>query len=166
MAGSNPSLRQWLGNMSPWQCAQYFDDGHILQDGNLDAKNWVKIKKIVGGRTHALTVYIDYRSGIPPQSYEVDLRNMQCECKRFQTLQYPCVHEVAAYATFNLNKWKVQSPAFEMFSDRSLRRKVKGRMIMRIQNDMDIRKELDPKCCIICRTTKCPHGNAYNGQSS
>ncbi|KAH1047788.1 hypothetical protein J1N35_038572 [Gossypium stocksii] len=28
MVGSNPSLRQWLGSMEPWQWAQCFDEGY------------------------------------------------------------------------------------------------------------------------------------------
>ncbi|PPS02181.1 hypothetical protein GOBAR_AA18476 [Gossypium barbadense] len=74
MAGSNPPLRQWLGSMEPCQWVQCFDEG-------------------VYGR----------RSGIPPRSYGVDLRNRRCEYGMFQTLRYPCAHVVAACATYSLN---------------------------------------------------------------
>ncbi|PPR88816.1 hypothetical protein GOBAR_AA31869 [Gossypium barbadense] len=123
------------------------------------------------------------------------------ECERFQTLWYPCAHVVVACTTFNLNveqyindvytleftlhiwgnefpvlrdvsTWEVQPPAFEMFLDRSLRKKVNGLLtMMRIQNEMDIREEADPKRCTICRIvghnrSKCLHGNVYTSQSS
>ncbi|PPR89105.1 hypothetical protein GOBAR_AA31586 [Gossypium barbadense] len=53
----------------------------------------------------------------------------------------------------DISTWEVQSPAFEMFPDRSLRRRVKGRpTITRIRNDMDVREQVDPKRCTICRT--------------
>ncbi|PPD93407.1 hypothetical protein GOBAR_DD09653 [Gossypium barbadense] len=51
---------------------------------------------------------IDRRLGIPPKSYGVDLRNKRCDCRRFQTLHYPCTHYpcthvVAACAKVRLN---------------------------------------------------------------
>ncbi|XP_017636023.1 uncharacterized protein LOC108478111 [Gossypium arboreum] len=151
--------------------------------------------------TFRVTEYIDRRSGIPPRLYRVDLRNRQCECEMFQTLRYPCAHVVAACATYSLNTeqyiddvytlertlriwgnefpvlrdvstWEVQPPAFEMLPDRSLRRRIKGRpTTTRIQNDMDIREQVDPKRYTICRIvghsrSKCPHRNVYTGQSS
>ncbi|PPS00710.1 hypothetical protein GOBAR_AA19952 [Gossypium barbadense] len=125
----------------------------------------------------------------------------RCECGMFQTLRYPCTHVVVACATYSLNveqyidnvytlectlriwsnefpilrdvsTWEVQPPTFEMLPDRSLRRRVKGRpAIMKIQNDMDIREQVDPKHCTICRTvshnrSKCHHENVYTGRSS
>ncbi|XP_017604138.1 uncharacterized protein LOC108450882 [Gossypium arboreum] len=151
--------------------------------------------------TFRVTEYISRRSGIPPRSYGVDLRNRRCECRMFQALRYPCAHVVAACATYSLNvkqyiddvytfertlriwgnefpvlkdisTWEVQSPVFEILPDRSLRRRVKGRpTITRIRNDMDVREQVDPKRCTICRTvghnrSKCPNGNVYTGQSS
>ncbi|XP_017613766.1 uncharacterized protein LOC108458881 [Gossypium arboreum] len=119
--------------------------------------------------TFPVTEYINRRSRIPPRSYGVDLRNRRCECGMFQALRYPCAHVVAACATYSLNvkqyindvytlertlriwgnefpvlrdisTWEVQSPAFEMLPDQSLRRRVKGRPTKtRIRNDMDVR---------------------------
>ncbi|KAK5785180.1 hypothetical protein PVK06_039733 [Gossypium arboreum] len=76
MAGSKPSLRQWLGRMELRQWAQYFYEGYryghmttnlveavnfvlsyILQANNLNAKNGVETSKIVGGRTRARRKY-------------------------------------------------------------------------------------------------------------
>ncbi|XP_016747576.2 uncharacterized protein [Gossypium hirsutum] len=264
MAGSKPSLRQWLGSMEPWQWAQCFDEGYryghmttnlveavnsvlrrtrhlpisaifsatfyrlatlmpkmgLKQAKQLEAGHVYveKIKDAMKDNTQRarlmnvelysrnlkifqVTEYISRRSGISPRSYGVDLRNRRCECGMFQTLRYPCAHVVAACAIYSLNveqyiddvytlertlhiwgnefpvlrdmsTWEVQSPAFEMLPNRSLRRRVKGRpTTMRIRNDMDIREEVDPKRCTICRTvghnrSKCPHGNVYTGQSS
>ncbi|PPE00238.1 hypothetical protein GOBAR_DD02716 [Gossypium barbadense] len=50
-----------------------------------------------------VTKTISRQPGIPPRSYGVDLRNRQCNCRRFQTLHYPCVHVVAACAKVLLN---------------------------------------------------------------
>ncbi|PPS11976.1 hypothetical protein GOBAR_AA08658 [Gossypium barbadense] len=204
MAGSKPSLRQWLGSMEPWQWAQCFDEGYRY--GHMTT-NLVEAVNSVLRRTRHLPISVVFsatfyrRSGISPRSYGVDLRNRRCECGMFQTLRYPCAHVVAACAIYSLNveqyiddvytlertlhiwgnefpvlrdmsTWEVQSPAFEMLPNRSLRRRVKGRpTTMRIRNDMDIREEVDPKRCTICRTvghnrSKCPHGNVYTGQSS
>ncbi|PPS16719.1 hypothetical protein GOBAR_AA03873 [Gossypium barbadense] len=46
---------------------------------------------------------IGRRPGIPLRSYGVDLRNRCCDCRRFQTLHYPCAHVVAACAKVSLN---------------------------------------------------------------
>ncbi|XP_016747037.1 uncharacterized protein [Gossypium hirsutum] len=151
--------------------------------------------------TFRVTVYISRRLGISPRSYGVDLRNRWCECGMFQALRYPCAHVVAACATYSLNveqyiddvctlertlriwgnefpvlrdisTWEVQSPIFEMLPDRPLRTRVKGRLtITRIRKDIDVREQVDPKRCTICRTvghnrSKCPYGNVYTSQSS
>ncbi|XP_012461500.1 uncharacterized protein LOC105781512 [Gossypium raimondii] len=143
--------------------------------------------------------YIDHQSGIPLRSYGVDIRNRRCQCKMFETLRYLCVHVVVACATYSLNVeqyiddvytlertlrilgnefsvlrdvsiWEVQPLKFEMLPDRSLHRKVKGRpTTTRIR--MDIREQVYPKHCTICRTvghnwSKLPHVNVYTGQSS
>ncbi|PPD83304.1 hypothetical protein GOBAR_DD19757 [Gossypium barbadense] len=46
---------------------------------------------------------IGRRPGIPHRSYGVDLRNKRCECRRFETLYYPCALVVVACAKVNLN---------------------------------------------------------------
>ncbi|XP_052887983.1 uncharacterized protein LOC108468713 [Gossypium arboreum] len=53
--------------------------------------------------TFRVTETIGRRPGIPPRSYGVDLRNRRCDCRRFQTLHYPCTHVVAACAKVSLN---------------------------------------------------------------
>ncbi|PPD84680.1 hypothetical protein GOBAR_DD18368 [Gossypium barbadense] len=115
------------------------------------------------------------------QSYGVDLRNRQCECRRFETLHYPCAHVMAACAKVNLDAeqyvddvytlertlrvwenefpvlpdlstWEVPSMTFELLPDRGLRRNPRGRpQSSRIRNEMDIREKSDGKCCGICR---------------
>ncbi|XP_016681421.1 uncharacterized protein [Gossypium hirsutum] len=45
--------------------------------------------------TFRVTETISRRPGIPTRSYGVDLRNRRCECRRFETLHYPCAHVVA-----------------------------------------------------------------------
>ncbi|PPD91592.1 hypothetical protein GOBAR_DD11472 [Gossypium barbadense] len=90
------------------------------------------------------------------RSYGVDLRNRRCECRRFETLHYPCAHVVAACAKVNLDAeqyvddvytlertlrvwknefpvlpdlstWEVLSMTFELLPDRGLRRNPRGR---------------------------------------
>ncbi|PPS13117.1 hypothetical protein GOBAR_AA07543 [Gossypium barbadense] len=124
---------------------------------------------------------IGHRPGIPPRSYRVDLRNRRCDCRRFQTLHYPCAHVVAAYAKVSLNAeqfidevytlermlrvceneflvlpdlstWEVPPMTFELVPDKGLRRNPKGRLqSSRIHNEMDIREKSDGKLCGVCR---------------
>ncbi|PPD78352.1 hypothetical protein GOBAR_DD24716 [Gossypium barbadense] len=53
--------------------------------------------------TFRVTKTIIRRPGIPTRSDGVDLRNRWCECRRFETLHYPCAHVVAACAKVNLD---------------------------------------------------------------
>ncbi|KAK5773201.1 hypothetical protein PVK06_049506 [Gossypium arboreum] len=124
---------------------------------------------------------IGRRPGIPPRSYGVDLRNRRCDCRKFQTLHYPCAHIVAACAKVSLNvdqfidevytlertlrvwenefpvlpdlsTWEVPRMNFELIPDKGLRRNPKGRpQSSRIRNKMDIREKSDGKLCGLCR---------------
>ncbi|PPD87999.1 hypothetical protein GOBAR_DD15064 [Gossypium barbadense] len=115
------------------------------------------------------------------RSYGIDLRNRRCECRRFDTLHYPCAHVVAACAKVNLNveqyvddvymlerilrvwenefpilpdlsTWEVPPTTFELLPDRGLRRNPRGRpQLSRIRNEMDIREKSDGKRCGLCR---------------
>ncbi|PPR99822.1 hypothetical protein GOBAR_AA20844 [Gossypium barbadense] len=133
--------------------------------------------------TFRVTEYIGRQSGIPPRSYGVDLRNRRsCATYNLNAEQYiddvyTLEHTLRIWGNEfpvlrDVSTWEVQLPVFEMLPDRSLRRRIKGRpTTTRIQNDMDIREQVDPKCCTICRTvghnrSKCPHRNVYTGQSS
>ncbi|PPD95061.1 hypothetical protein GOBAR_DD07901 [Gossypium barbadense] len=119
--------------------------------------------------------------GRRPRSYGVDLRNRRCECRKFETLHYPCAHVVAACAKVNLDAeqyvddvytlertlrvwenefpvlpdlstWEVPPITFELVPDRGLRRNPRGRpQSSRIRNEMDIRKTSERKRCGICR---------------
>ncbi|XP_040940151.1 uncharacterized protein [Gossypium hirsutum] len=131
--------------------------------------------------TFRVTETIGRRPGIPPKSYGVDLRNRRCDCRRFQTLHYPCAHVVAACAKVSLNvdqfidevytlertlrvwenefpvlpdlsTWEVPPTTFELVPDKGLRRNPKGRpQSSRIRNEMDIREKSDGKLCGVCR---------------
>ncbi|KAH1097278.1 hypothetical protein J1N35_014199 [Gossypium stocksii] len=109
--------------------------------------------------TFLVQEYIGCHSGLPPRVYSVDLRNRRCECGIFQTLRYPCAHEVPP-------------PAFEMVPNRSLHRHPKGRpQSTRIRNDMDVRETEKPKLCTMCRTaghnrSTCLYRVYVSGQSS
>ncbi|KAK5793512.1 hypothetical protein PVK06_034661 [Gossypium arboreum] len=46
-------------------------------------------------KTFQVTKTIGRRLSIPLRSYRVDLRNRWCDCRKFQTLHYPCAHVVA-----------------------------------------------------------------------
>ncbi|PPR99499.1 hypothetical protein GOBAR_AA21159 [Gossypium barbadense] len=131
--------------------------------------------------TFRVTETIDRRPSIPSRSYRVDLRNRRCDCKRFQTLHYPCAYVVAACAKVNLNveqfvddvytlertlrvwenefpvmpdlsTWEVPPMTFKLVPDRGLRRNPRGRpQSSRIRNEMDIREKSDGKRCGLCR---------------
>ncbi|XP_017635301.1 uncharacterized protein LOC108477308 [Gossypium arboreum] len=131
--------------------------------------------------TFRVTKAIGCRPGIPSRSYGVDLRNRQCDCRRFQTLHYPCAHVVVACAKVNLNveqfvddvytlertlcvwenefpvlpdlsRWEVPPTTFELVPDRGLRRNPRGRsQSSRIRNEMDIREKSDGKRCRLYR---------------
>ncbi|PPS11017.1 hypothetical protein GOBAR_AA09626 [Gossypium barbadense] len=84
--------------------------------------------------TFRITETIGRRPSIPPRSYGVDLRNRRCDCRRFQTLHYPCAHVVAACAKENkfpvlpnLSTWEVPQTTFELIPDKGLRRNPRGR---------------------------------------
>ncbi|PPS12677.1 hypothetical protein GOBAR_AA07958 [Gossypium barbadense] len=124
---------------------------------------------------------IDRQPGIPPRSYGVDLRNRQCDCRRFQTLDYLCAHVVAACAKVSLNvdqfidevytlertfcvwenefpvlpdlsTWEAPPTTFELVLDKGLRRNPKGHpQSSKIRNEMDIREKSDGKLCRVCR---------------
>ncbi|KAH1075575.1 hypothetical protein J1N35_027903 [Gossypium stocksii] len=130
--------------------------------------------------TFQVTETISRRPSIPPRSYGVDLRNRQCDCRRFQTLHYPCAHVMAACAKVNLNvdlfvddvytlnrtlrvwenefpvlpdlsTWEVPPTTFELVPDRGLRRNPRGRpQSTRIRNEMDIREKSDGTRCGLC----------------
>ncbi|XP_016732936.1 uncharacterized protein [Gossypium hirsutum] len=131
--------------------------------------------------TFRVTETISHRPGIPTRSYRVDLRNRRCECRRFETLHYPCAHVVEAYAKVNVNveqyvddvytlkrtlyvwenkfpvlpdlsTWEVPLTIFELFPDRGLRKNPRGLLqSSRIRNEMDIREKSDGKRCGLCR---------------
>ncbi|KAK5775756.1 hypothetical protein PVK06_043695 [Gossypium arboreum] len=131
--------------------------------------------------TFHVTETIGHRPCIPPRSYRVDLRNRRCDCKRFQTLHYPCAHVIAACAKVSLNvdqfidevytlertlrvwenkfpvlpdlsTWEVPPTTIELVPNKGLRRNPKGHpQSSRIRNEMDIREKSDGKLCGVCR---------------
>ncbi|PPS09030.1 hypothetical protein GOBAR_AA11628 [Gossypium barbadense] len=112
---------------------------------------------------------IGRRHGIPPRSYGVDLQNRGCDCRRFQTLYYPCAYVVATCAKVSFN---VPRTTFELIPDKGLRRNPKGRpQSSRIRNEMDIREKSDGKLYEVCRLighnwSKFPLRNYHIRQSS
>ncbi|PPR93108.1 hypothetical protein GOBAR_AA27566 [Gossypium barbadense] len=133
---------------------------------------------------------IGHQLSIAPRSYEVDLWNRRRDCRRFQTLHYPCVHVVAACAIVSFNSARCVSgrmsslsyltylcgevplTTFELVPDKKLRRNPKScPQSTRIRNEMDNREKSDGKCCGLCKLashnrSKCPQRNYYVGQSS
>ncbi|PPR89550.1 hypothetical protein GOBAR_AA31138 [Gossypium barbadense] len=208
---TNTSFRQWLGTMEPWRWAQSFDEGfrygqittnlvegqqvnqmeagHVLVE---DVRDEIVVNRQMARsmnveiysrrlETFRVTETISRRPGIPPRSYGVDLQNRRCDCRRFQTLHYPCAHVVAACAKVNLNveqfiddvytlertlcvwenefpvlpdlsTWEVPLTTFKLVPDRGLRRNPRGRpQSSRIRNEIDIRKKSDGKRCGLCK---------------
>ncbi|XP_016673069.2 uncharacterized protein [Gossypium hirsutum] len=137
--------------------------GGSVEVSNLNAKNGVETSKTVRGRTRNISV-VGQESRHGPMELISKIGGVSAGCSKHYGNEFPVLRDIST--------WEMQSPAFEMLSDRSLRRRVKGRpTITRIQNDMDVREQVDPKRCTICRTvghnrSKCPHGNVYTGQSS
>ncbi|PPD81032.1 hypothetical protein GOBAR_DD22032 [Gossypium barbadense] len=104
-----------------------------------------------------------------------------CDCRRFQTHNYPCTHVAVACVkvSFNveqfiddvytlecmlrvwenefpvlpdLSTWEVPPTTFELVPDKRLRRNPKSRpQSSRIYNEMDIREKFDGKNCGLCR---------------
>ncbi|PPD95287.1 hypothetical protein GOBAR_DD07695 [Gossypium barbadense] len=163
--------------------------------GYLDAKNGVARSQPDRGRTRVCQIcqecngcksangevdecrkIIGHRPGLPPRSYGLNLQNRQCNCRRFQTLHYPCTHVVVAYAKvsfnveqfidevytiectlrvwenefpllFDLSIWEVPLATFELVPDKGLRRNPKGRLqLFKIHNEMDIWENLMRSC--------------------
>ncbi|PPS19047.1 hypothetical protein GOBAR_AA01540 [Gossypium barbadense] len=104
---------------------------------------------LLRNETFRVTETIGHRPGIPPRSYGVDLRNRRCDCKRFQTLHYPCAHVVAACTKVSLNE--IPPTTFKLVLDKGLRRNPKGcPQSSRIHKEMDIREKFDGKLCGVC----------------
>ncbi|PPR87324.1 hypothetical protein GOBAR_AA33366 [Gossypium barbadense] len=177
---TDTSFQKWLGTMESWQWAQSFDEGfrygqmttnlvegiearHVFVEDVRDAmvanRRMARSMNVeIYSRHHEtflVTESIGRRPGIPLRSYGVDLRNRRCDCRRFQTLHYPCAHVGAACAKVNLNveqfvddvytleytlrvwkneflvlpdlsMWEVPPTAFELVPDRGLRRNLRG----------------------------------------
>ncbi|PPD87869.1 hypothetical protein GOBAR_DD15183 [Gossypium barbadense] len=121
--------------------------------------------------TFRVTETIGRRLGIPPRSYGVELWNKRCECRRFETLHYPCAHENEFPVLLDLSTWDVPPTTFELLPYRGLRKNPRGRpQSTRIRNEMDIREKSDGKRCGLCRLSghsrnKCPQRNYHVGQS-
>ncbi|PPS20208.1 hypothetical protein GOBAR_AA00334 [Gossypium barbadense] len=151
---------------------------------NLNAKNGVETSNTVRGRTCSISVTGRGSHHGPTEliSKTGDMRVGSCATYNLNAEQYiDDVYTLERTSRIwgnefpvlrDVSTWEVQPPAFEIFPDRSLRRRIKGRpTTMRIRNGMDIREQVDPKRCTICRTvghnrSKCPHSNVYTGQSS
>ncbi|PPD77202.1 hypothetical protein GOBAR_DD25867 [Gossypium barbadense] len=115
--------------------------------------------------TFRVTENISHR----PRSYRVDLRNRWCECRKFETLHYPCAHVVSACAKVNLDAEQYVDDVYTL--ERTLRVWENEFPSSRIRNEMDIREKSNRKRCGICRLSghsrnKCPNRNFHVGQSS
>ncbi|PPD99274.1 hypothetical protein GOBAR_DD03707 [Gossypium barbadense] len=179
--------------MEPWQWAQSFDEGfryghmttNLVEGINvvLLKTRHLPIASVFSATFYRLATLMPRMENIGrrPRSYGVDLRNRWYECRKFETLHYPCAHVVAVCVRVNLDAeqyvddvytlkrtlrvweneflvlpdlstWEVLPITFELLPDRGLRRNPRGRpQSSRIRNEMDIREKSDEKRCGICR---------------
>ncbi|PPD76816.1 hypothetical protein GOBAR_DD26250 [Gossypium barbadense] len=72
---------------------------HVFVEGIRDAT--VVNRRMAMSMT--VEVYSRHNETIPPRFYGVDLRNRRCDCKKFQTLHFPCAHVVAVCAKVGFN---------------------------------------------------------------
>ncbi|PPD99080.1 hypothetical protein GOBAR_DD03888 [Gossypium barbadense] len=114
------------------------------------------------------------------------------ECRKFETLHYPCAHVMAAYAKVNLDAeqyvddvytlertlrvwenefpilldlstWEVPPITFELLPDRGLRRNPRScPQSSRIRNEMNITEKSDGKRCGICRLSGHSRNKCHN----
>ncbi|XP_050888797.1 uncharacterized protein LOC127093954 [Lathyrus oleraceus] len=126
----------------------------------------------------------------PTTHYNVDLRNLTCECGRFQTFHVPCSHVITACSSIRqdysmhiadvfkvVNVFKVYEESFlgiltettrpqyegdTLCHNESMRRKKKGRLnSCRIRTEMDnVKKE--KRRCGICREIGHMHRKCSN----
>ncbi|PPS12816.1 hypothetical protein GOBAR_AA07818 [Gossypium barbadense] len=177
VAMSKPTL--YIRECWKWEegCNWRMEAGHVFVEDVRDAmvanRQMARSMNVEiysqGHETFHVTETIGCRPGIPPRSYGVDLRNRRCDCRRFQTLHYPCAHFVAVCAKENefpvlpdLSTWEVPPKTFELIPDRGLRRNPRSHpQSSRIRNEIDIREKFDGKRCGLCRLaghnrSKCP----------
>ncbi|PPD97334.1 hypothetical protein GOBAR_DD05642 [Gossypium barbadense] len=203
---TNTSFREWLRAIESWQWAQSFDEG--FRYGHM-ATNFVEGINAVLLKTRHLPIALVFSATfyrlatLMPRMGQQEVDQIQaghvfvehiwdamvvnrrlarrCECRKFETLHYPCAHVVVACAKVNLDAekyvddvytlertlrvwenefpvlpdlstWEVPQITFELVPDRGLRRNPRGRpQSSRIRNEMDIREKSDGKRCGICR---------------
>ncbi|KAH1033241.1 hypothetical protein J1N35_045415 [Gossypium stocksii] len=172
------------------QQVNQMETGHVFVEHVRDAMaansqmaRWMNVEVYARrNEMFRVTETIGRRPSIPPRSYGVDLQNRRCDCRRFQTIHYPCTHVVAACAKVSLNvdkfidemytlertlrvwenefsvlpdlsTWEVPRMTFELIPNKGLRRNPKGRpQSLRIRNEMDIREISEGKLCGVYRS--------------
>ncbi|PPS09234.1 hypothetical protein GOBAR_AA11425 [Gossypium barbadense] len=179
---------KWLSSMEPWQWAQCFDEGYRY--GHMTT-NLVEAVNSVLRRTRHLPIlaiflatFYSLATLMPKMGLKQAKQLEAGHCATYSLNVEQYIDDVYTLERTlriwgnefpvlrDISTWEVQSPAFETLPDRSLRKRVKGRpTITRIRNDMDVKRQVEPKCCTICRTVdhnrnKCLHENVYTGQSS
>ncbi|XP_017613468.2 uncharacterized protein LOC108458563 [Gossypium arboreum] len=176
-------LATLMPRMSQQQVNQ-IETGHVFVEhvrNAIVANHWMARSMNVEvysrrNETFRVTETIDRRPGIPPRLYGVDLRNRRCDCRRFQTLHYPCAHVVATCVKVSLNvdqfinevytlertlrvwenefpvlpdlsTWEVPQMTFELIPDKGLRRNPRGRpQSLRIRNEMELERNPTGSC--------------------
>ncbi|PPD88410.1 hypothetical protein GOBAR_DD14649 [Gossypium barbadense] len=178
---TNTSFQQWLGTMEPWQWAQSFDEG--FRYGQITTNLVEGINVVLLKTQHLLisSVFLAtfYRlATLMPRIGQQQVNQMEAghvfvegirdvmvvnrriarryDCRRFQTLHFPCAHVVAACAKVGLNveqfidevytiertlrvwenefpvlpdlsTWEVPPTTFKLVPEKRLRRNLKGR---------------------------------------